>query len=431
MPKFKYLASDAQGREKAGMLESANKGAALAQLKEWGMFPSSVEEVSAKAARRAAPVPPPGSAVPKKTGLSREIAIPLPKFLRRKRIKKKQLMVLSRQLATLYDAGVPLLRALQILHKQERATVVKDMLYELCESVEGGSTFAEALAQHPKMFDKLFINMVKAGEIGGVLAVTLNRLAEFIEKAEKIKTRVKGAMIYPIVVLFIACIITGFLMVFVIPKFTDIFKDLLGGAELPVLTQFVIKVSQLVTQRAPAVIGAIIAVVILFKLIVRTRNGRYVFDALKLKMPVFGNLVLRVSISRFTRTLGTLLTSGVQILQALTIVRDTAGNEVVAKAIQSVHDSVKEGEPVATPLETAGVFPPMVVSMITVGEETGKLPEMLVKIADNYDTEVDAAVDGLTSIIEPILIIFLAVVVGTIVVAMFMPLIKIVTTLQV
>ncbi len=357
------------------------------------------------------------------------LSIPMPRFLRR-RVASKQLMTFTRQLATLIDARVPLLRALQILGKQERARGLREIIGELCDSVEGGSTFAEALAQHPRVFDKLFVNMVRAGEIGGVLQLTLNRLTEFIEKAQKIKTRVRGAMVYPIVVLCMALGITAFLMIVIIPKFTEIFRELLQGKGLPAITQFVITASETVVNRYPLVLGVIAGVFVLIKLFGRTRFGRYELDKIRLKAPIFGPLVLRVSLSRFTRTLGTLLTSGVQILQALTIVKDTAGNEVIAQAVQSVHDSIKEGETMAAPLETARVFPPMVVSMIAVGEETGRLPDMLIKIADAYDTEVDAAVDALTSIIEPILIIFLAVIVGTIVIAMFMPLIDIVSSLR-
>ncbi|MBU4199118.1 MAG: type II secretion system F family protein [Verrucomicrobia bacterium] len=429
MPSFKYVASDGQGKERAGQLDAVNRISALAKLKEMGLFPSSVEEVTSKAVsvKRASAGQP--AAAPKAGGGKREFNISLPGFLGGG-VKKKQLMVFTRQLATLIDAGVPLLRALQILNKQERSTALKRIDGELCEAVEGGSTFAEALSQHPKVFDKLFVNMVRAGEVGGVLEVTLNKLAEFIEKAEKIKTTVRGAMVYPIVVLITAVGILTFLMIKIIPSFTEIFESLLKGTPLPALTQFVVHVSNMFVHRTPMVVIALVVLIIFIKLIGKSRPGRHYIDLLKLKIPIIGGLVSKVSISRFSRTLGTLMTSGVQILQALTIVRDTAGNEVVARAVQSVHDSVKEGETVAAPMEASGVFPAMVVSMVTVGEETGRLPEMLVKIADNYDTEVDAAVEGMTSIIEPIMIIFLAVVVGTIVIAMFMPLISIVQNLQ-
>ncbi|MBU0716522.1 MAG: type II secretion system F family protein [Verrucomicrobia bacterium] len=430
MPKYRYTAADAQGKEKSGILDVASKPAALVKLRELGLHPSSVEEVLAAAAvpRRASSSAQRAGARGN-SGVNVNLSIPLPKFLRR-RVKRKQLATFTRQLATLIDARVPLLRALQILQKQEQSTGLREIIGELCEAVEGGSTFTEALSQHPKVFDRLFINMVKAGEIGGVLQVTLNRLTEFVEKAEKIKTRVKGAMIYPIVVLVMALGITGVLMVLIIPKFTEIFKELLAGKEMPAITQFVIAVSNTLVNRFPVVIGGIVAAVVLVKLVGRTRFGRYQLDKLMLGAPIFGALTMRVSVSRFARTLGTLLSSGVQILQALTIVRETAGNEVIARAVQTVHDSIKEGETMAAPLEASRVFPSMVVSMIAVGEETGRLPDMLVKIADTYDTEVDAAVDGLTSIIEPVLIIFLAVVVGTIVIAMFMPLVSIISNLK-
>lgn len=426
MPRFNYTASDSAGNEKNGVIEAVNRPAALLRLQEMGLTPAAVREISVPVAKPLASSPATKNEKQFVSPGGRKIG--LLRFFSRG-IKKKQLMIFTRQLATMIDAGVPLLRAMQIIQKQERSVVIKRMTADLCEAVEGGSTFAEALSQHPKIFDKLYINMVKAGEIGGVLQVTLNRLAEFVEKAEKIKTKVKGAMVYPVVVLIMALGIMSLLLIKIVPKFTEIFKDLLGGQQLPGLTRFVVGASDVLIHRAPLVVAGLVVFIIVLNLVGRTKVGRYWMDVVKLKMPVFGSLVLRVSVSRFTRTLGTLLNSGVQILQALTIVRDTAGNEYVARAIQSVHDSIKEGETVAAPLEQAGIFPAMVVSMIAVGEETGRLPEMLIKIADTYDTEVDAAVDGLTSIIEPILIIFMAVVVGTIVIAMFMPMVGIIQTL--
>jgi type IV pilus assembly protein PilC len=427
MPSFKYVASDAQGKEQVGQFDAVNRIAALAKLKEMALFPSGIEEIRSKPSGKRSAVSRP--VAPKAGVAKRELNIVLPRFLGGG-IKKKQLMVFIRQLATLMDAGVNQVRSLQILQKQEKNPALKRILGELCEAVESGGTFSDALSQHPKVFDKLFVNMVRAGEVGGVLDVTLNRLAEFIEKAEKLKTTVRGAMVYPIVVMITAVGIMAFLMIKIIPQFTEIFASLMKDQALPGITQFVVGVSNMFIHRAPLVIACIIVFVIIVKLVGKTGPGRHYLDLMKLKIPVVGGLISRVSISRFSRTLGTLMSSGVQILQALTIVRDTAGNEVMARAIQAIHDSVKEGETVAMPMEASGVFPTMVVSMITVGEETGRLPEMLVKIADNYDTEVDAAVDGMTSIIEPVLIIFLAVVVGTIVVAMFMPLISIIQNLK-
>ncbi|MBN1556507.1 MAG: type II secretion system F family protein, partial [Lentisphaerae bacterium] len=272
----------------------------------------------------------------------------------------------------------------------------------------------------------LYVNMVRAGEAGGVLDVVLGRLAEFMEKAERIKNRVRSAMVYPIVVLIAAMGILTFMLVKVIPKFEEIFADLLGGGELPALTQFVLNISMTVKNHGIMVVIVIAGIVVALKLLSRLHSGRKVLDRVKLRIPIFGGLLSKTAVGRVTRTLGTLMSSGVPVLQALNIVRDTAGNSVIAGAIQQVHDNVKEGENMAMPLEASGVFPGMVVSMVDVGEETGALPEMLIRIADTYDDEVDNAVEGMTSIIEPILIVFLAVIIGTIVVAMFVPLISVI-----
>jgi type IV pilus assembly protein PilC len=274
------------------------------------------------------------------------------------------------------------------------------------------------------------MNMVKAGELGGVLEVVLLRLAEFQEKAQKIKNKVVSAMFYPVIVLVIAIVIMAFLLVFIVPKFEAIFADMLGGKPLPALTQFVIGTSNLVKNNLLAILAGIAAIAVAYKFIARTPKGSAAIDAFKLRAPVFGDLTRKSGISRFSRTLGTLVTSGVPILQALNITRDTAGNAVISDAINKVHDSVREGESIVQPLEASGVFPPMVISMIDVGEETGQLPEMLLKIADVYDDEVDNAVTGLTSLLEPVMIVFLAVVVGTIVIALFLPLISIITGMQ-
>jgi type IV pilus assembly protein PilC len=307
---------------------------------------------------------------------------------------------------------------------------MREALEGITETISSGGTFSEALSQYPKVFDTLYVSMVKAGEAGGVLEVVLARLAEFAEKSEKIKNKVKGAMIYPSVVLFAALLITGILMVKVVPKFQQVFMDMLGGEALPGLTQFVMNVSEWAQHNWDVALIIIVAIVVLKKLFAKTAMGAYFFDSLSLKMPVTGTLVQRTAVGRLTRTLGTLLSSGVPILQSLTIVRDTTGNLVVSKALQSVHEAVKEGEGMTQPLSQCPVFPPMVVSMVEVGEETGSLPDMLNRIANTYDDEVDNAVAGLTAAIEPALIIFLAVVVGTIVIAMFLPMIKIITSVS-
>jgi type IV pilus assembly protein PilC len=343
-------------------------------------------------------------------------------------VKPKVLTTFTRQLATLVDAGLPLLRGLRVLEKQERNAALKRILAELATSIEGGSTFSEALAQHPKVFNKLFVNMVKAGELGGVLEVVLKRLAEFSEKAQKIKGKVKAAMFYPIAVLIVAVGIMVLLLTFVVPKFRDVFGGM--GITLPGFTVFVLNVSDLVKNNILGTLGAFAVVFVLFKLFTKTKFGRHVWDKVKLKLPPTGQVVTKVSISRFTRTLGTLVSSGVPILQALTIVKETAGNVIIANAVAMVHESVKEGETITAPLEASRVFPPMVISMVDVGEQTGALPEMLLKIADNYDEEVDNAVSAMTSLLEPIMIVFLAVIVGSIVIAMFLPLIAMITNLS-
>ena len=331
--------------------------------------------------------------------------------------------------ATLVDAGLPLLRGMRVLQKQERSPVLKSILDDLSLAIEGGSTFSEALAQHPKVFNRLYVNMVKAGELGGVLEVVLNRLSEFQEKAQKIKGKVVAAMFYPVAVMVVAVAIMGVLVVIVIPKFKEVFAGLGEGRPLPAFTRFVMAISDAVRGNIVVTAISVAAVVIVFLLFIKTKFGRYVWDKFKLKVPVIGPVVSKVAISRFTRTLGTLVSSGVPILQALTIVRETAGNVIIANAVHAVHESVKEGETITAPLEASGVFPPMVISMVDVGEQTGALPEMMMKIADNFDEEVDNAVAAMTSLLEPIMIVFLAVIVGSIVIAMFLPLIDLMNTM--
>jgi len=339
------------------------------------------------------------------------------------RVKSKVLTTFTRQLATLVDAGLPLLRGLRVLEKQEKNVTLKGIIGELAISIEGGSTFSEGLAQHPKVFNRLFVNMVKAGELGGVLEVVLNRLSEFMEKAQKIKGKVIAAMFYPCAVLVVAVVIMAVLMVYVIPQFKSVFEGMLEGQQLPAFTRFVLGISDAVKDHFLWTSAGIAVVIIIFMLIIRTKLGRRIFDKVKLKMPVFGPVISKVAISNFARTLGTLVSSGVPILQALNIVKETSGNVIVGAAVGAVHESVKEGETITAPLEASNVFPPMVISMVDVGEQTGALPEMLLKIADNYDEEVDNAVAAMTSLLEPIMIVFLAVIVGSIVIAMFLPLI--------
>ena len=427
MAKFNYIAVDSSGKEVRGSIEAPSQAQAVAKIRDKQLFPTAIGEAGGGGGSSAAK----GASKAAASGgrkASKNIEIKLPKFLRPK-VKTKDLTTLTRQLATLVDAGLPLLRGLRVLQRQSENATLKEALGGMAESVEGGNTFSESLTAYPKIFDNLYVNMVKAGEAGGVLEVVLNRLAELAEKADKIKNKVKGAMVYPIVVLVAAVGITAFLLVAVIPKFQGIFKDLLNGKPLPAITQFVIDASQFVMQNGLQVVIGIAAFVVIMKVILKTKAGKYTMDVIKLKAPVIGTLVSRTAIARLTRTLGTLMSSGVPVLQSLQIVRDTAGNAVIAKAMQSVHDAVKEGETMTAPLAASKVFPPMVISMVEVGEETGALPDMLTRIANTYEDEVDNAVAGLTSAIEPMMIIILAVVVGTIVIAMFMPMIQIIGSL--
>ncbi|MEM6821284.1 MAG: type II secretion system inner membrane protein GspF [Verrucomicrobiota bacterium] len=411
MPHFSYTAVDSSGKQTTGTIEAADSNEASAKVKQQGLFPTTITE--ARQAAAAQPVE------KKKSSFG----------LGGGSVKGKVLTVFTRQLATLIDAGLPLLRSLRTLIKQEKNPALRTAMGNLADSVESGNTFSEALAQHPKIFNKLYVNMVKAGELGGVLEIVLSRLAEFQEKAQRIRGKVISAMVYPIVVLVIAVGILAFLLLFIVPKFEAIFKDMLGNKPLPLLTSIVIDISRLVQSNILIILGIIVLGVVLYQVFSRTPAGASMIDRIKLRMPVFGDLITKTSIARFARTLGTLVTSGVPILQALSITKDTAGNIVLSESINNVHEAVKEGESMVSPLEASGLFPPMVISMIQVGEETGQLPDMLNKVADVYEEEVDVAVAGLTSLLEPIMIVFLALVVGTIVVALFLPLVSIITEL--
>ena len=429
MPRFQYVALDSRGQESTGLVEAASTNDVIGQLRQAGYFPTSVYEegkgkVDSKPSRKVGKAA--KTAKPERTSVARrEITL-----FQRKKIKPRVLMIFTRQLATLIDSGLPLLRGLNVLAKQERDSVLRKTINNLADSVQGGGTFSEGLSQHPFIFNNLYVNMVRAGEVGGVLELVLTRLAEFQEKASKIKNKVVAAMVYPIIVMTMAIAIMAFLLVFIVPKFEAIFHDMLGDKPLPAITIFVVAISKFVQDHWLVLIAAIAAAAGGLKFANRTVRGKAIIDRMKLRVPLFGDVIRKTAISRFSRTLGTLVTSGVPILQALNITRETAGNMVIARAISQVHESVKEGESIVQPLEASGAFPPMVISMIDVGEETGQLPEMLLKIADVYDDEVDTSVAAMTSALEPIMIVFLALVVGTIVIALFMPLISIIQGLQ-
>ena len=418
---FVYTAMDGQGKEQRGRIEAENEQDAAAKLRQQHLFTTSVKEVKSGGggpSRAAGPAAGPGQQ--KKGGFSL--------FGGGRAIKKGTLTTMTRQLATLIAAGLPLVRALRTLERQAKNDPnLRRVLGELAASVEGGSTFTEAVASHPKSFDKLYVSMVRAGEASGSLEAVLSRLSEFMEQAQRIAGKVKSAMIYPVVVLFVAMTITAGLMIFIVPKFEKIFKDMLGAkAELPALTRMVMGISMFMQNHYLLAIIVVVGTIVGVNLFRKTKVGVRVIDIVSIKMPPFNQLVVRATVARFCRTLGTLMQSGVAVLQALQIVKDTAGNEVVSEAVQKVHDSVKEGETMSKPLGACGVFPGMMVSMVEVGEETGALPEMLGRVADIYEEEVDRAVEGMTSLIEPVMIVFLAVIIGGIVIALFLPMIEII-----
>ncbi len=407
MAKFQYTAIDAQGKERKGVIEAEDEQAATLQLRNQSLSPMSLTTIGGAAKGKAA-----------SAGAGSLFGMP--------KIPTKQLCTATRQLATLLEAGLPLVRALRTLERQAKGSQpqVFKVMRNLADTVEGGSTFSEALMSHPKTFNKLYVSMVRAGEASGAMEIVLTRLAEFMEKAQRIAGKVKSAMVYPIAVLTMALGITAALMIFIIPKFGAMFEEMLPGEGLPGITQFVLDASNTLKEHSLTVFGVLIGIIIAFKLMLKTKPGAFVWDLLCIKMPMISGLVIKNICARFSRTLGTLMGSGVAVLSALQIVKDTTGNELFSRAIMKVHEAVKEGEGMTRPLEESGVFPLMLTSMVEVGEETGALPDMLNRVAAVYEEEVDRAVEGLTSLIEPLMIMFLAGIIGTIVVAMFAPLIK-------
>ncbi len=425
MPNFIYSALDAKGEQADGSVAAATEAEAIQKLRAQGLYPTQIKEEGQGKDK----------IVAKRTALKKAGGKQITFGKGKSTVKPKVLMVFTRQLATLIDSGLPLLRSLTVLGKQEPNPVLKSTISSLADSVQGGSTFSESLAQHPKMFNKLYVNMVKAGELGGVLEVVLNRLAEYQEKAQKLKNKIVSAMVYPAIVMFIAVAILIFLMIFIVPKFKEMFSE--TDSDLPLISKIVFGFSEFVLAAPifgiPNVVWIFVGIGALYaaiNAIGKTKGGRLFIDKAKLHAPIFGDIQRKSAVSRFARTLGTLVTSGVPILQALNITRDTAGNVIISDAISKVHEAVKEGESIVTPLTSSGVFPNMVISMVDVGEETGQLPEMLLKVADVYDDEVDNAVTALTSILEPIMIVILALVVGAVVFALFLPLIKMISTMS-
>lgn len=409
MAKYKFIAIDQTGKQKSGRIDAASQEEASAKVSAMGLMVNKIEQIaSAPAAKQQ-----------RKT--SKGLGFSFGKV-----VNQEELAVFTRQLATLLQAGLPLLRSLEVMIRQEKKPAFREVLIALADNVRSGNNFSDGLQQHPKIFDRLYVNMVRAGEAGGVLDVVLSRLALFMEKSVKTQKKVKSAMVYPAVVCSVAIAIVVLLMVFVVPRFQGIFNDMLGGAPMPPLTAFIIGISDFLVNNVLIAIGLVVIIVFAIKFGAKTKSGKHLLDWAKLNTPKFGELGQKATIARFTRTFGTLMSSGVPILQALTITRDTIDNGIVANALDNVHNRVRDGEPLAAPMEQQKLFPTMVTSMIDVGEETGELPEMLNRVADNYDEDLDNAVASITSIIEPIMIVFLAVVVGVIVIALFLPIIGII-----
>ena len=396
MPVYQWIGKNRSNKVQKGEMEAQNEDAVRASLLRQKITPSRIKQ--------------------KPKDLFGNVRFLQPK------VKESDVILFARQFSTMIDAGLPIIQCLDILYNQQNNSTFKKMLKQVKESVEGGATLAEALKKFPKHFDDLFVNMVAAGEAGGILDAILRRLAAYMEKAARLKSKVKGAMTYPLVTLAIAVIVLAVILVFVIPVFEEMFADF--GSELPAPTQLVVAISDMVKSKILYIIGAAILFMIAFKKYYATEKGRDTVDAMVLKLPVFGMLLRKVAVAKFTRTMGTMLGSGVAILEALDIVAKTAGNRTVEKAIYNVRSGIAEGRTMADPLNESGVFPPMVCQMISVGESTGALDAMLEKIADFYDEEVDQAVDNMTALIEPVMLVFLGVTIGGLVVAMYLPIFK-------
>jgi type IV pilus assembly protein PilC len=399
MPKFNWEARSKSGQVQKGVMEAESVGLVESQLKRFGFTGITIKDEG--------------------KGFKKELKLP---SFGSKKIETKDLVVFTRQFATMIDSGLPLVQCLEILSGQQENKTFKDILFKVKESVESGSTFADALSRHPKAFDQLYVNLVAAGEVGGILDTILNRLAAYIEKAMKLKKQVKGAMVYPATIMSIAVIVVGVILVFVIPTFAKMFADF--GSELPMPTRIVIALSNFMKKYIVVMIAAFIAIKYAIGKYYATPKGRKVIDRLALKAPIAGPLIRKVAVAKFTRTLGTMISSGVPIMDGLEIVAKTAGNKIVEEAIYGVRQAISEGKTMAEPLASCGVFPPMVVQMISVGEATGAMDTMLNKIADFYDDEVDDAVSALTSMMEPLLMVVLGTTVGGLVVAMYLPIFK-------
>ena len=418
MATFAFEAMNSSGQEVKDEIEATSSEEAIAKIRAKGFFPTKVREKAGK------------KKVGKKAAAAESLAPKRKMPISIGGVPRKQLVSFTRQLSTLQDAGLPILRSLQILETQQKPGLLKAIIGGVADEVEGGGTLSDAMSKYPKAFDKLYTNMIAAGEAGGVLDLILSRLADFMEKAAKLKKKVIGAMIYPAVVISIAVGIVSMIMIFVIPKFEDIFRDF--GTKLPGITQVLLSISRWFANDYgwAYILGFPFAWAIFIKLVKLSEGGRYLVDAVKLKIPVLGGILQKTAIARFARTLGTLISAGVPILDAINITKDTVGNEVYSKALIKVHDAIREGESMADPLRATKICDAIVVNMIDVGEETGDLDKMLIKVADNYDSDVDVLVGSLISILEPIMVVVLGLIVGFIVIALFAPMISLISAVS-
>jgi len=406
---FEYVARDKTGKEVTGTVDAANKDALVKQLREQGLMTSKVQEKKAQGIAK------------KKTG----------KRLFGGRVNLRHLSIFCRQFATMINAGVSLVRCLDVLEQQTDSARLKEIIRDISSEVEGGATLSRSMAKYPAVFSNLAVGLVRAGEVGGVLDETLDRLAGFLEKDMELRRKVKSSMTYPVLVMIVAVGIVTFLVTFILPKFIDLFKELgLKDDSFPLPTLILMRTSQFMTQKWYLAVGIVVGLTIAINRIKATKTGKRYYDMVKLRVPVFGSLNHKIAIARFARTLSTLMASGVPILSAMETVAGTVDNDIIADAILLSRASIREGDTIADPLAASKMFPPMVVQMITIGEETGQLDQMLEKVADFYESEVEAALESLTSALEPVLIVFLGVVVGFIVVAMFLPLVSIISGLS-
>jgi type IV pilus assembly protein PilC len=414
MATYQFEAMNAQGQEVRDEIEAATQEEAVQKIRAKNYFPTNLREKGSSRTKERAVA----AATHQKKGKTITIG----------GVSQKNLTMFTRQLSTLQDAGLPILRSLRILHVQQKPGVLKNALSDIIDDVEAGATLSEAMAKHGKCFNRLYVNIVRAGEAGGVLDKILLKLADFMEKSLALRRRVIGAMIYPIMVLLVAAGIVSGIIAFIIPKFEKIFKDF--NAELPLPTMMLINFSAFVREYWFIFLGVPAIFFLGLKLARSSAGGRYALDWVLLRLPLVKGIVNRSAVSRFTRTLGTLVASGVPILEALKITRDTVGNEVISRALTNVHDSIREGESISAPLKQSGVVDAIVVNMIDVGEETGELDKMLTKVADNYDEEVDTLVGGLMAALEPLMVVLLGGIVGGIVIALFMPLVTLIQSVR-